>query len=201
MTKVITLSTSHYSGGHLYSVAMVAVGPKPVAGDTDAVLWHDHPTRVILKRHNNSSLGLSIITRQVSRVLEIMEPLCVCVCVCLCVCVCVHAYPCACVPVCMWCVCARVRVSVACMRVCSYMCMLACVHVFICVCLCMSVCICMYMSCWGALVLPPGSLSGPARCACVVRRHPRLPGYWKMTSTDIAFCFYICVCLCVCFCS
>lgn len=57
---------------------MVAIAPKPIAGDTDAVLWHDQPTRVILKRQDNSSLGLSIITRQVS---ERSDKLCVCVCV------------------------------------------------------------------------------------------------------------------------
>ena len=48
------------------SCVFVPIAPKPVAGETDAVLWHDYPTRVILKRHENSSLGLSIITRQVS---------------------------------------------------------------------------------------------------------------------------------------
>ena len=76
----------------IYSVAMVAVGPKPVAGDTDAVLWHEHPTRVILKRHNNSSLGLSIITRQVSGVLGVMG-----FCVYLSVCLSVYIYVCVCV--------------------------------------------------------------------------------------------------------
>ena len=73
------------------SVVMVTVGPKPVAGDTDAVLWHEHPTRVILKRHSNSSLGLSIITRQVGTyVVCVSVYLSVCLCmlrVCACVCV------------------------------------------------------------------------------------------------------------------
>ena len=73
------------------SVVMVTVGPKPVAGDTDAVLWHEHPTRVILKRHSNSSLGLSIITRQVGTyVVCVSVYLSVCLCmlrVCACACV------------------------------------------------------------------------------------------------------------------
>ena len=81
------------------SVAMVTVGPKPVAGDTDAVLWHEYPTRVILKRHSNSSLGLSIITRQVGTYV-------VCVCVCLSVCVSVYV-TCMCMCVCL-CVCVYV---------------------------------------------------------------------------------------------
>jgi len=54
----------------LYSVAMAAVAPKPVAGETDAVLWHDQPVRVLLQRYDGASLGFSIITRQVSRVEE-----------------------------------------------------------------------------------------------------------------------------------
>ena len=85
------------------SVVMVTVGPKPVAGDTDAVLWHEHPTRVILKRHSNSSLGLSIITRQVGTYV-----VCVCVSVCLSVCVCV-CYVCVHV-----CVLVRVCICVLC---------------------------------------------------------------------------------------
>lgn len=82
------------------SVAMVTVGPKPVAGDTDAVLWHEHPTRVILKRHNNSSLGLSIITRQVGTYI-----VCVSLCVYLSVSVCVSVcYVCVHVCICVLCV-------------------------------------------------------------------------------------------------
>ena len=50
-------------------MCLVAIAPKPVAGETDAVLWHDQPARVILRREN-SSLGLSIITRQVSTTID-----------------------------------------------------------------------------------------------------------------------------------
>ena len=57
-------------------VVLLYIAPKPIAGESDAVFWHNQPTRVVLTRQDEMcSLGLSIITRQV----------CTCVCVVLCV--------------------------------------------------------------------------------------------------------------------
>jgi len=47
-------------------LVLLFIAPKPIAGESDAVFWHNQPTRVVLTRQDEmSSLGLSIITRQV----------------------------------------------------------------------------------------------------------------------------------------